>query len=325
MSAIFDELEKIDAKEGIAAPLWPAGEQSGRTGILPYSLPEEVLSDFYDLREYIRIAGQRSQMRVLTVASSISGEGSSTIATLLAFLLSSGMEKQLTEKVEAEAAANSFIAGTEMVVTGDPEQVLAADGTGVTPETGGQEQLRSEEIFQSQFTDYIQREAAEALIQAIKQGGILLVDANLYNPALHRFFGVEQEEGLAEIIEEKRDWRKMTRCLRQGDLHIITAGVAKGKPADIVGAEALRDLIKVWREEFRYVIIDAPAVLNYVDALSLSALSDGVILVVRAGQTRWEVAQNAKRKLSVAQANLLGVALNRQKITIPDGFYSRLI
>ncbi len=324
MSAIFDELEKIDAKEGMAAPPWPAGEQSGQTGTLTCSLPEEILSDFYDLREYIRIAGQRSQMRVLTVTSSISGEGSSTIATWLAFLLSGGMEKGMTERVQAEAAGRDFIAGSET----DPTGVREPDRppkTGSAPEGGGQEQPHGEEIFQSQFTDFIQKEAAEALIQAIKQGGVLLVDANLYHPALHRFFGVEQDKGLAEIIEEKRDWRKLTRCLTRGDLHIITAGAAKGKPADIIGSEALRELVRIWREEFRYVIIDAPAVLNYVDALSLSALSDGVILVVRAGQTRWEVAQNAKRKLSVAQANLLGVALNRQKITIPDGFYNRLV
>ncbi|HNY90977.1 MAG TPA: CpsD/CapB family tyrosine-protein kinase [bacterium] len=324
MSAIFDELEKIDAKEGIAAPPWPAGEESGQTGILPCSLPEEILSDFYDLREYIRIAGQRSQMRVLTIASSISGEGSSTIATLLAFLLSGGMEKGLAERVQAEAAGSDFIAGSELALADAPEQDAPAESAS-TSEDAVQEQRAGEEIFQSRFTDYIQKEAAEALIQAIKKGGVLLVDANLYNPALHRFFGIEQDEGLAEIIEEKRDWRKLTRCLSQGDLHIITAGAAKGKPADIVGSEELRELVKSWREEFRYVIIDAPAVLNYVDALSLSALSDGVILVVRAGQTRWEVAQNAKRKLSVAQANLLGVALNRQKITIPDGFYNRLV
>jgi capsular exopolysaccharide synthesis family protein len=295
MSAIFDELEKIDAKEGIAAPPWPAEAMTGEARLFPQSLPEEVLSDFYDLREYIRIAGQRSRMRVLSITSSLSGEGSSTIATTLAFLLANGQEKV--------AAAGDEKSTGDTVAELD-EHFMEKEHE---PDQAG-----AQAIFQAEFTDYVQKEAAEALIQSIRQGGILLVDANLYTPGIHRFFGIDREEGLAEIIEEGRDWRQLIKCMRNSDLHVITAGTAKGKPADLIGSEQLRELIAIWREEFRYVIIDTPAVLNYVDALALSALSDGVILVVRAGQTRWEVAQNAKRKLSVAQANLLGVALNRQ-------------
>jgi capsular exopolysaccharide synthesis family protein len=308
MSAIFDALEKIDEKEGIAAPPWPTEEQPDKAGIFSLdNLPEEILSDFYDLREYIRIASQRSEMRVLSITSSLPGEGSSTIATFLAFLMANGLEKRLA--AGAQAATSDVAAGADEI-----EQNLNA-----------QERKQTEIIFQTEFTDYMQKEEAAALIQTIKQGGILLVDANLHNPGIHRFFGLEPEDGLAEIIEEKQDWRKITKSLRQGDLHVITAGEAKGNPSDIIGSEQFRELIKVWREEFRYVIIDSPSVLNYVDALTLSAMADGVILVVRAGQTRWETAQNAKRKLMVAHANLLGVALNRQKITIPDGYYNRLV
>ncbi|HNW60098.1 MAG TPA: CpsD/CapB family tyrosine-protein kinase [bacterium] len=294
MSAIFDELEKIDAREGIAAPPWPDAAGAGPAGNFPANLPVEVLSDFYDLREYIRIAGQRSQMRVLSITSSLSGEGASTIATTLAFLLA----------CNAETAA---MAGAEAV-----QDSVIPDSAELDGYLEHAEGAEADTIFQTGFTDFIQKEAAEALIQSIREGGILLVDANLHNPRIHSLFGVEPEAGLAEIIEEGRDWRQVVQCLRQNDLHIITAGNVKGNPADVIGSDRLRELIASWRESFRYVILDTPAVLNYVDALALSALSDGVILVVRAGQTRWEVAQNAKRKLSVAQANLLGVALNRQ-------------
>lgn len=294
MSALFDQLEKIDAREGIAAPPWPAADGSGLNAPFPANLPTEVLSDFYDLREYIRIAGQRSQMRVLSITSSLSGEGASTIATALAFLLAGS--SPTAAAAGEEAAADS----------------IAPDRAELDGRLESSEGHETEIIFQTGFTDYIQREAAEALIQSIREGGVLLVDANLHRPGIHTFFGLEPGEGLAEIIEQGRDWRQVIRCLRQNDLHIITAGTPQGNPADVVGSERLAELVAGWRESFRYVILDTPAVLNYVDALALSALSDGVILVVRAGQTRWEVAQNAKRKLSVAQANLLGVALNRQ-------------
>ncbi|HOT96235.1 MAG TPA: CpsD/CapB family tyrosine-protein kinase [bacterium] len=294
MSAIFDELEKIDAQEGIAAPPWPDAAASGLAVNFPANLPAEVLSDFYDLREYIRIAGQRSQMRVLSITSSLSGEGASTIATALAFLLAANVSTAAA--AGAEAAADS----------------VAPETAELDARLGGAGGRETDSMFQAGFTDYIQKKAAEALIQSIREGGVLLVDANLHHPGIHSSFGLEAGEGLAEIIEQGRDWRQVIRCMPQNDLHIITAGTPQGNPADVVGSERLAELVASWRESFRYVILDTPAVLNYVDALALSALSDGVILVVRAGQTRWEVAQNAKRKLSVAQANLLGVALNRQ-------------
>ncbi len=302
MSAIFDALEKIDAKEGHATPPWSPDQKAGNGRVFSFDLPNEILSDFYDLREYIRIAGLRGQMRVLSIMSSTPGEGSSTIATFLAFLMANGLEKNVEAGVkQANRAAER------------------------RPQTANRDRLQAEHIFQTEFSDYMQKEDARALIHGKKEGGILLVDANLNNPGLHRYFGIEVEDGLAEIIEKNMDWRYVAKSLRQGDLKVITAGKAQGKPANLIASDKFRDMVKEWREEFRYVVIDSPAVLNYVDALTISSLTDGVILVVRAGQTRWEMAQNAKRKLSVAQANLLGVALNRHKLSIPDGYYKPLV
>lgn len=306
MSAIFDALEKIDVREGADSWLW-SSEESGSGGLSPLDLPEEILSDFYDLREYVRIAGQRAPMQVLSVTSSLPREGSSTVATYLALLMARGIDGRKSAVAADEAS--------DVVRE-------SADGAIIAP---GSELSGPEMIFQPEFTNFMQKEEAEALIQTITQGGVLLVDANLHNPGIHRFFGLESDAGLAEVLEKKREWRQVIRSLRFGDLHVITAGSTSGNPAEIIGSGELAALIQEWREEFRYVLIDTPAVLNHVEALALSAMVDGVILVVRSGHTRWEMAQNAKRKLNMAHANLLGVALNRQKASIPDGFYNRLI
>ncbi len=302
MSAIFDALEKIDAKEGNAAPPWSPEKNGGDGRVFSFDLPSEILSDFYDLREYIRIASLRGQMRVLAITSSTTGEGSSTIATFLAFLMANGLEKNVEAGVKRAGVA---AAQKQRTVPGDKHQV--------------------ENIFQTDFSEYMQKEKARALIHGKKEGGILLVDANLNKPGLHRYFGLGVEDGLAEIIEKQMEWRYVAKSLRHGDLKVITAGKAQGNPADIIGSDAFRNMVTEWRDEFRYVVIDSPAVLNYVDALTISSIADGVILVVRAGQTRWEMAQNAKRKLTVAHANLLGVALNRHKLSIPDGYYKPLV
>ena len=117
----------------------------------------------------------------------------------------------------------------------------------------------------------------------------------------------------------------MILLLRQSHLQILKAGQTKTNPVDLLGSDGFRELVQEWKNEYRYVIFDSPAVLNYVDALSLAATVDGVVLVVKAGQTRWDSAQKAKQKLTSVQANLLGVTLNRRKMDIPDGLYKRMI
>ncbi|MBN2357395.1 CpsD/CapB family tyrosine-protein kinase [candidate division KSB1 bacterium] len=303
MSVIYNHLEKLDEKEGKSSAPWRTAAGASKGGALSFDLPQEILSDFYDLREYIRIAGMRGQMRVLSITSSVSGEGSSTIATFLAFLMAKGLEKKFEKTVMQ----------TSKEATADAK-------------TGEKDKKEAEKMFQEEFASYLQKEEGKGEPGAkAAESGILLIDGNLHQPSLHKYFGLNVEDGLAEIVEGHADWHRLAKNVRQSDLKIITAGRVRGNPADVIASDTLRLLLKQWRQEFRYVIIDSPAVLNFVDALTLAAMADGVILVVRAGATRWEIAQSAKRKLVMAHANLLGVALNRHKLTIPDNYYQRLV
>jgi capsular exopolysaccharide synthesis family protein len=302
MSVMFDALEKLDMKDGNATPPWAPAKGSANGGVLSFTLPREILSDFYDLREYIRIASMRNPLRVLSITSSVPGEGSSTITTVLAFLMANGLEKKV-EKVIEEVAPQA--AAEEETAEKDPA---------------------AEEIFQPEFSAFLEPDSQKVEESASSpEGGILLIDANLHTPSLHKYFGLEVEDGLADIIEKRADWRKVAKQVHQSDLKIITAGRVYNNPANLIGSDVFSDLLAEWRQVFRCVIIDSPSVLNYVDALTLAAMADGVILVVRAGNTRWEIAQNAKRKLVMAHANLLGVTLNRHKFSIPDNYYQPLV
>ena len=147
---------------------------------------------------------------------------------------------------------------------------------------------------------------------------VLLVDANLHQPSIHRFFRLGVEDGLGEIIEHRLDWRKFVKPIYGSDLKVITAGKTDLMPAELLGSLEFGNVVEKWREQFRYVLFDSPPILPYVESLCLSAVSDGIVLIVRAGQTRWEVAQNAKRKLVAANANLIGVTLNQRKLGRPD-------
>jgi len=314
MSLVHDMLTSVEEKERVAPAPWNVKERTS-AGLFVLDMPNEILNDFYDLKEHIRIANMRDDIRALSIANSSHGEGSSTIATYLAFLMAGGVVTKLEKKNP-----------------GEPEHVVDADANDLhtIPD--------SDKIFTSSFRDLNAKSATSQDVFKNWQNDvdsrfmnmdnsecILLVDGNLHNPSIHRFFGIDVENGLGEIIEGNGDWNDMLKPVRDSNLKLITAGVSDRNPIDLLGSDRFKELVDEWKKQFRYVIFDSPAVLNYVEALSLAAVVDGVVLVVRAGQTRWDVAQNAKQKLTTAHANLLGVTLNRRKMDIPDGLYKRLI
>jgi capsular exopolysaccharide synthesis family protein len=314
MSVVHDALLRLDENENAASFPWQQQNRHRQAGIFVFDLPNEIINDFYDLREYIRIANLRNEMRVLSIASSVYGEGSSTIAMYLASLMSGGMngrhEKQtpapkVTNILESDAESDTvFKADFRSLVTSDSHPATKKAATEIRPDTAG--------------------EAKPGNGHGGCRHNILLVDANLHQPSLHKLFGLDVEDGLAEVIEYQSEWPKSVKSVSSAALQVLTAGKTRLNPADLLGSETFRSLVKEWRSQFDYVIFDSPPVLPFVEALSLAAVSDGVVLVVRAGQTRWEVAQNAKRRLISAHANILGVALNRRKGNIAEGLYKPL-
>jgi Mrp family chromosome partitioning ATPase len=78
------------------------------------------------------------------------------------------------------------------------------------------------------------------------------------------------------------------------------------------------------REQFDFTLLDAPPLTLDPESASLARWTDGVILVIHAGKTRWEVIEQAKSKLQLAGAKLLGVVLNRRKFPIPHWLYKYL-
>lgn len=291
MSALFTALDRLDEKEGLSTPPWHTEIESGRTGHLTADVPKEMLNDFYDLREYIRIANLRGMMKVLSITSPVTGEGSSTVSTYLSLLLAGTPQKAKNP----EPPTGRSIEATE--------------------EAAPEEQLFAEE-FRAFIQDMAEEEPSPVEaeeVAASKEPRVLLLDANLHKPSLHERIGVALEGGLADILVGKGDWSSFLKEVQDTNLVVITAGSTHEHPSELLSTEAFRNFIKAVKEEFAYVVIDTPAVMNYVDSLSIASVVDGVVLVVRAGQTRWDVAQNAKRKLLLAHANIIGVALNRSK------------
>jgi tyrosine-protein kinase Etk/Wzc len=96
------------------------------------------------------------------------------------------------------------------------------------------------------------------------------------------------------------------------------------KPQRHVDVQHFHPSFALMRERFDFALLDAPPITLAPESASLARWADGVILVVHAGKTRWEVVEQAKVQLQLAGAKLLGVVLNRRRLAIPQWLYNSL-
>jgi len=163
--------------------------------------------------------------------------------------------------------------------------------------------------------------------RALTQGGqenVLLVDANLRNPVLHDIFGLERKGGLVELLAGTASGTEVIKQTDSRGLFVVTSGQPAEEPSRLLSSPHLKEALTTWNRDYSYVLLDSCPVLNYVDAVILSRLMDGVVLVVQAGKTRWEVVRRAQSTLSDSKATVLGVVLNRRQYVIPKRIYRRL-
>ncbi len=170
---------------------------------------------------------------------------------------------------------------------------------------------------------WVASRAAE-LMASLVQGTVCLVDANLRSPALHQRFGVDNQSGLADSVNEAGPVTKFVQQVQGENLWLMAAGPSTGDPHRLLKSTRLQTRVAELRAEFDYVLIDLPPVNLYADAVTLGQLTDGVILVLGANSTRREAARKAKETIEAGGLKLLGAVLNKRTFPIPQAIYSRL-
>jgi capsular exopolysaccharide synthesis family protein len=192
----------------------------------------------------------------------------------------------------------------------------------------GAEARKTRSVFA--VTSCLKEEGASSLAVSLAislashtRGRILLVDANLEYPSIHQIFGVNRWPGFADILGTDQ---LNTHAIQPSFLHnldLMTAG--NGEPLELIfDLKPFADLLSLWRREYNFVIFDTPPLAEGSAEMGLTQLADGVILVVEAERTRWEVVQRAKEMLTKAQVDILGVVLNKRRFPIPEWLYKTL-
>lgn len=153
---------------------------------------------------------------------------------------------------------------------------------------------------------------------------VLLIDANLRSPRLHEVFNVGNNQGLADLLTKEEEKISIFKKLGHGNLYLIPCGKKNSGPLAIFESTRFDKTLKLMREKFDYVILDAPPISGYAETKVMGKKVDGVILVIESGKTRKQVAIRAKKELEDAGAKVLGVILNLREHYIPEWIYKRL-
>lgn len=168
--------------------------------------------------------------------------------------------------------------------------------------------------------------ALASQLAQMSSGQVLLVDASQTSSNLSQQLGLQKERGFRDLLFNQDNPPLLQDCIvhiSSLPFHVLPNGrYIRG--ADHLNPEQLRPLLKQLGARYRFVVLDGDAVYSAADTLVMSTLVDGVVLVVRAEDTRWEVAQAASQRLTQAGAKLVGSVFNRRKYYMPKWLYNNL-
>src|SRR5215472_5355506 len=165
---------------------------------------------------------------------------------------------------------------------------------------------------------------AAAALEGNGQGSVCLVEANLRSPSLPRLFGMANHHGLADCLLSDGPIRGFARPLNTGRLWLLSSGSHAPDAQGLLGSAQMKARLEELRSEFDYVVVDAPPLTHYSDAIGLGKMADGFVLVLEANATRREAALRISENLRAAQIRVLGAVLNKRTFPIPDAIYRNL-
>lgn len=142
----------------------------------------------------------------------------------------------------------------------------------------------------------------------------ILVDADLRRPVLHDLFGVGNDRGLTTmILEEEALGEPPLLDVGVENLLLVPSGPLPPNPADVLGSSKMEQVIAVFKDRADVILFDAPPVIAVTDAVVLGTKVDGVLLVVAAGRTRREQAEQAKELLDRVNVRIIGAVLSEAR------------
>lgn len=141
---------------------------------------------------------------------------------------------------------------------------------------------------------------------------VLLVDADLRKPTVHKTFKVKNNEGLTTLLtDRKATLEEVIYRTHSEGLYVLTSGAIPPNPAELLASKRMEEIKQEMLDYFDMIIFDTPPLLAVTDAQVMASKTEGVIFVIPKGKVNKDEVLKAKDLLEKVQANVLGAILNR--------------
>ncbi len=203
---------------------------------------------------------------------------------------------------------------------------------------GLERQLKTLVITSSSLLEGKTTSAINLAITMVQSGKrVLLVEADLRRPTIHRVLGIPRSPGLADCIIGNARWPDAVRTVTDlmlgtvglekiiaapgiDNLHILTSGELPPNPSEFLSSARMTDLLREVREEYDYVVLDCAPVLPVTDAVILGGKVDATLLIYRVGTVARSGLRRAKTLLENVQGKVVGVVLTGLRAEVSPDF-----
>ena len=136
---------------------------------------------------------------------------------------------------------------------------------------------------------------------------VLLLEADLRRPSIASKLGISRVPGLTNLLVAKGNYKEMIQqCSAAPGLDILTAGDIPPNPSELLGSNRMARLLQELAADYEYILVDLPPVTVVSDAVAISKLLHGVVIVVRGGSSDRQMLAEAMRQLQLVNVRILG-------------------
>jgi Mrp family chromosome partitioning ATPase len=166
--------------------------------------------------------------------------------------------------------------------------------------------------------------ALAMLLAESVSGSVCLVESNFRLPTLPQILGVDNHYGLADALRQDGAIKGFAKQVGPRNCWYLSCGSLTQDSLNLLNGDRMQKRVAELRREFDYLLIDAPPLIAYADAMAIGRLVDGVVLVLEANETRREAALQVTENLRMSKIPVLGAVLNNRTFPIPAALYKRL-
>lgn len=149
----------------------------------------------------------------------------------------------------------------------------------------------------------------------------LIIDADLRRPSVHKKLNLNGSLGLSNVLLGEFRWQEtLLHNERWPDLDVVPAGTASRRASDLVGSMMV-DILDEAAKEYDLILVDAPPLLGFAEAMQVAKSVDGVVVMARAGQTSRRAVATVLATLKRLRANIVGLVLNEVDKSSTNGYY----